>query len=86
MYLWLRNHKRQKWQLSFNQVKYISNVLEEIKLSVPSEFARKPRSLTFIKQWKATEYRQLLFYTGLVVLRHVLRKDLYHQCNVACCG
>lgn len=78
MYLWLgQYHKKKKWQFSFNQIKYISNTLE--KMRVPSEFARKPRSLTFIKQWKATEYRQLLFYTGLIVLRHQLRKDLYQH-------
>lgn len=80
MYLWLqKDQKKRKWQLSFNQMKYISNLLEEIRLSVPSEFARKPRSLIFIKQWKATEFRQILFYTGLVVFRHVLCKDLYQH-------
>jgi len=80
MYLWLGNYnKRKKWQLSFNQITHISNFLEQIKSFVPSEFARKPRSLTFIKQWKATEFRQLLFYTGIVVLRQVLNKNLYQH-------
>lgn len=79
LYLWLRqNHnKRRKWHLSLNQIKHISNVLEDIR--VPSEFSRKPRSLTFIKQWKATEYRQFLFYTRLIVLRNELREDLYQH-------
>ncbi|RLU16246.1 hypothetical protein DMN91_012006 [Ooceraea biroi] len=81
-YLWIRignDSKRQKWQLSFTQITHISNTLIHIKPLVPSEFARKPRSLKFIKQWKATEYRQLLFYTGLVVFRHVLQEDLYRH-------
>lgn len=88
-YLWIRNdYKRKKWQLSFNQITHISNILIYIKPFVPCKFARKPRSLKFIKQWKATEYRQLLFYTGLIVLRHVLQKDLpiLEFCDIACGG
>ncbi|XP_077259700.1 uncharacterized protein LOC143896019 [Temnothorax americanus] len=80
MYLWVHNDgKKRKWQLSANQIQHMSDVLLKIKLYVPSEFQRKPRSLIFLKQWKATEYRQLLFYTGLVVLRYVLREDLYQH-------
>lgn len=47
MYLWLgTNQKRKIWQLSFNQITRISNILAQIKPFVPIEFARKPRSLT----------------------------------------
>lgn len=78
LYLWVRNGRiKEKWQLSLNQIKHISNNLLQIQPSIPSEFQRKTRSLIFLKQWKATEYRQLLFYTGLVVLRDILREDLY---------
>lgn len=80
LYLWVGSgHRKGIWQLSLNQIKQISNNLLQIQSSVPSEFQRKPRPLIFIKQWKATEYRQFLFYTGLVVLRNILRDDLYQH-------
>ncbi|KAJ8910559.1 hypothetical protein NQ315_008944 [Exocentrus adspersus] len=44
---------------------------------MPIEFNRKPRSLLEAKRWKATEFRQFLFYTGPVVLIDTLSPDKY---------
>ena len=46
---------------------------------VPREFSRKPRSLADIKYWKATEFRQFLLYTGPVVPKPVLSKQIYRH-------
>ena len=36
-----------------------------LRLRLPQEFSRQPRSLFQIEYWKATEYRSSLLYTGL---------------------
>ncbi len=46
---------------------------------MPREVARRPRSLLEYKQWKATEFRQLLLYSGAVVLRDILPVNMYHN-------
>lgn len=52
-------------RVSFSKSKLISwALINLIKDHVPIEFQRKPRSLTYVKKWKATEYRQLLLYSG----------------------
>ena len=40
----------------------------------PVEFARNPRSAKLRAQWKAAEYRQILEYSGIVLLRNICQK------------
>jgi len=49
----------------------ISENLISYREYIPSEFARRPRSLIELERWKATEYRQFLLYTGAVALKIV---------------
>ena len=53
-------------KLSFQQRSEISDHLTELSGQLPSEFARQPRSLLELDQWKATELRQFLLYTSTV--------------------
>ena len=46
---------------------------------MPREFARQPRSLFDVERWKATEFRQFLLYTGPMILRKVLTRDMYEH-------
>ncbi|XP_036145352.1 uncharacterized protein LOC105830224 [Monomorium pharaonis] len=63
--------------MSHYDIEKISNELEHLRSYIPREFVRKPRSLKYVKLWKATEHRQLLLYTGPIVLKSVLSKDAY---------
>ncbi|KAJ1519049.1 hypothetical protein ONE63_011292 [Megalurothrips usitatus] len=51
----------------------ISEAMESLYSWVPVEFVRKSRSLKYVKRFKATEWRMLLFYLGVVVFSHLPR-------------
>ena len=57
----------------------MSDKLVSLNGTFPSEFVRQPRSLSELKRWKATEFRQFLLYSGIVVLKNVLTKSCYHH-------
>ena len=74
-------------RISRGQVQQISGALLHLQPFVPNFFGRKPRGLGDIERWKATEYRQFLLYTGKVVLKEILRPDLYQHflaLSIAC--
>lgn len=55
----------------------ISNDLNALNGRLPSEFARQPRGLDELDRWKATEFRQFLLYTGMVVLKKCVPSKVY---------
>lgn len=57
----------------------ISDELIFVGNCIPLEFSRKPRSLMKVPHWKPTEFRQFLLYTGPIVLRSVLQKNVYEH-------
>lgn len=64
-------------KLSYREIAHISISLLNLAPNIPLEFSRKPRSLNECKRWKATEFRQFLFYTGPLVLKNILSTDKY---------
>lgn len=57
----------------------ISARLQQLRQYMPVEFQRKPRRLADIDQWKATEFRQFLLYTGPIVLQDILSSSHYRN-------
>lgn len=66
-------------KLSQRQIDTLSNSLSVLRNTLPSEFARQPRSLKWLKRWKATEFKQFLLYTGMFVLKGVVNADVYRH-------
>lgn len=66
-------------RLSSRSINTISHLLISIRNSTPNEFVRKPRSLRDVKLWKAVEFRNFLLYTGPVILKNILKKDIYNN-------
>ena len=57
----------------------ISSVLTGLQKVIPAEFACKPRSLSELARWKATEFRQFLLYTGIKTFYHLVWQYVYSQ-------
>lgn len=66
-------------RLPARSIKGISRLLIEMRTSIPVEFVRKPRELHFLSLWKATELRQFLLYTGPMILKNYINKDIYRN-------
>lgn len=72
-------NKKICFQEPIGNMQNVSKKLISLRRLIPSEFARKPRSLDDISYWKATEFRQFLLYTGIVVLKDELHEDVFYE-------
>lgn len=79
VWLWLCGPLTLNCRMGAKMVQAISDALLTLKTFIPTEFARKPRSLSEWQRWKATEYRQFLLYTGPVVLHGKLPDAMYNN-------
>ena len=64
-------------RLGATQVSQVSDRLVGLTPYIPNDFCRKPRALSEVMRWKASEFRQFLLYTGPVVLHGILSDLLY---------
>lgn len=76
----------QKWttgrcpsRLRADKVALLQTRLESLSENVPCEFQRKKFDLNDLSNWKATQYRFFLLYSGALILRHILPKDQYRH-------
>lgn len=75
MLQFLKAGSRAVCRLSMNQLVQINEKLLRIRL--PREFARQPRSIFDFDRWKATELRSSLLYTGYIFLKGIVSDDMY---------
>lgn len=68
-----------------NCTKISELLMDDVKRNTPSEFARYCRPLDMISVWKATEFRQFLLYSSIVVMKdHVDQNTYYHWLLLSC--
>jgi len=77
IYTFLRG--RIPYRLSSSNVKNISSCLETFKSFIPREFARKGRTLRDFDNFKATELRLLMLYTGPAAFKSTLEEQNYRH-------
>ena len=71
----LMNGPRGVCRLSMNQKVQINDKL--LRLRLPQEFSRQPRTIFELDRWKATELRSSLLYTGYIFLKGIVSHDMY---------
>jgi hypothetical protein len=69
--------RRKPFSFSVSNIARISLALSSIKL--PAEFQRQPRSLKNLENFKATEFRNILFYLSIVVFKDVMSVTQYNH-------
>lgn len=72
-------HNKLNLKCTKQNIDNISVHLESLHRYIPKEFARYPRSLTDIFHWKATEFRQFLLYSVILVLKANVHKEVYFE-------
>lgn len=92
LYLWVEGEKNEriqdrKYRISQGAVRILSDRFTSFIESCPKEFARKPRSLVNFRMFKATEFRTMLLYTGVVAFKsHVIKRNVYQNFLLLSCA
>ena len=60
--------------------------LQDSRVWIPMEFARRPRSLDEVHRWKALEFRLLLLHLGPVILSDFLSPEIMKHFNCLHCA
>lgn len=73
IYLWIKGPvpiRYPSWK-----IEKISKILIGLRVSIPCEINRKPRSLAHIKNWKVTEFHTFLINLGSSAIKSVILKE-----------
>lgn len=86
---WIDGEHRKTARFSKEQTDLAAENFREISKCIPSEFARKPSVLCDYSSFKATEFRQILLFTGPTFLYGVLNENMYihflfFHCAIRC--
>lgn len=91
MLRWLGKAKGYRALWNTHQTNQISALLMQYNTTLPSDIHRRFRSLQHIAFWKATEFRSVLLYAGIVLFKDFLPTNHYQNflklsCAVIICS
>ena len=75
----VKGKKSESFKLNKTQIVTLNDRQIRFTRSVPSDFQRKPRLFTYLKLFKATEYRTFLCYSAPYVLKDVFRCQVVYD-------
>lgn len=87
---WNGGVKRHRLALPHNLISVLNDNLNKLGQYIPEEFQRAPNinsrkhPIQDASHWKATELRQFLLYTGMVVLLDIVDKEVYDHFMQLC--
>lgn len=64
----------------------INTSLNRARENMPTEIHRSVRTLDTVHFWKGTEYRTILLYVGIVVLKDIVSVDEYNHFKLLSCA
>jgi len=74
---WTGKKGNNRLKLKDHNIKSISKIMKIFRKYISEEFCRLPRTIEDVDNWKATEFRQFLLYTGPVALKGKLPQIQY---------
>lgn len=74
--IWMKGTSkyRQKW--SSSEINDINQFIYHNNKDMPEDVNRQLRSLTYLKYYKATEFRTILLYVGIVLFKDRIQKNI----------
>ena len=75
--------KRRRCRMSSSNIRILNSRLLSLRSCIPNCFVRKPRSTKELPKFKATELRQLLLYTSILVFKGLMPSDAQYI-NLCC--
>lgn len=84
MKMWMEGSKSKKGETEHRRKKWSNDILNSLNRNIvqwnrelPSDINRKLRTLNYMSYYKATEFRLILLYVGMVGFKNVLTEDEY---------
>lgn len=83
---WKEGTKSYKNRFKAAELNQINTSLNRARESMPTEIHRSIRNLDTLHFWKGTEFRTILLYVGIVVLKDIVAVDEYNHFKLLSCA